>query len=203
MTTLNSSSHNIKTARVIGVNGNIVTVQTEGAAIMKNEVAIVIVGEDRLKAEVLRIYGDVADVQVFEETNGVRYGDRVELTGELLSLNLGPGMLGVIFDGLQNPLTLLGEQDGFFLKRGREIYPLDKNRAWDFKPSVSMGDRIGSGHVLGTVAERNITHKIMAPFDLAGTVEVVSVKSGHATIEQRLVTVRDEEIGIASCRARV
>jgi len=189
--TLNSSTRNAKTARVIGVNGNIVTVQTDGAAIMKNEVAIVVVGEDRLKAEVLRIYGDVADLQVFEETHGVRYGDQVELTGQLLSLNLGPGMLGVIFDGLQNPLTLLGQQDGFFLKRGREIYPLDKNRAWDFKPSVSTGELIGSGHVLGTVAERNITHKIMAPFDLAGPVKVINVVPGHASVEQTVVTVRD------------
>lgn len=191
MTTLNSSSPNVKTARVIGVNGNIVTVQTHGAAIMKNEVAIVIVGEDRLKAEVLRIYGDLADLQVFEETYGVRYGDRVELTGELLSLNLGPGMLGVIFDGLQNPLTQLGEQDGFFLKRGREIYPLDVNRAWNFRPSVTIGERIGSGHVLGNVTERNITHKIMAPFDLTETVEVVSVAAGPASVEQTVVTAKD------------
>lgn len=191
MTTLNSSSRNVKTARVIGVNGNIVTVQTDGAAIMKNEVAFVIVGEDRLKAEVLRIYGDVADLQVFEETHGVRFGDSVELTGALLSLNLGPGMLGVIFDGLQNPLTLLGEQDGFFLKRGREIYPLDREQAWDFKPSVSIGDLIGSGHVLGTVAERNITHKIMAPFDLPGMVEITSVKSGQANVQQTVVTAKD------------
>lgn len=191
MTTLNSSSPNVKTARVIGVNGNIVTVQTDGAAIMKNEVAFVIVGEDRLKAEVLRIYGDVADLQVFEETHGVRFGDSVELTGALLSLNLGPGMLGVIFDGLQNPLTLLGEQDGFFLKRGREIYPLDREQGWDFKPSVNVGDQIGSGHVLGTVAERNIIHKIMAPFDLPGMVEVTSVKPGLANVQQTVVTAKD------------
>ncbi len=191
MTTPNFSSPEAKTARVIGVNGNIVTVQADNAAIMKNEVAMVIVGQDRLKAEVLRIYGNVADLQVFEETHGVRYGDRVELTGSLLSLNLGPGMLGVIFDGLQNPLTLLGEQDGFFLKRGREIYPLDKKRGWDFKPSVGVGDQIGSGNVLGTVAERNVTHKIMAPFDLAGMVEVIRVHAGQMTVDQTVVTVRD------------
>jgi V/A-type H+/Na+-transporting ATPase subunit A len=190
--TLNSSRPSAKTARVIGVNGNIVTIQTDGAAIMKNEVAMVIVGEDRLKAEVLRIYGNVADLQVFEETHGVRYGDHVELTGELLSLNLGPGMLGVIFDGLQNPLTQLGEQDGFFLQRGREIYPLDKNRAWNFKPSVNVGDRMGSGHVLGTVSELNITHKIMAPFDLAGTVEVTRVEAGPASVERTVVTAKDD-----------
>jgi V/A-type H+/Na+-transporting ATPase subunit A len=191
VTTLNSSNSNDKTAQVIGVNGNIVTVQTDGAAIVKNEVALVFVGDDRLKAEVLRIYGDVADLQVFEETHGVRYGDKVELTGSLLSVNLGPGMLGTVFDGLQNPLTLLGEQDGFFLKRGREIFPLNQKRTWDFKPSVKVGDQIRSGHVLGTLTERNITHKIMAPFDLAAPVHVLSVNSGSLTVEQTVVTVRD------------
>ena len=191
MTTLNSSTDKVKTARVIGVNGNIVTVQTNGAAIMKNEVAIVIVGEDRLKAEVLRIYGNVADLQVFEETHGIRYGDQVELSGKLLSLKLGPGMLGVIFDGLQNPLSLLGEQDGFFLKRGRELEPLNTSQLWNFKPLVSVGEQLGSGQVLGTVTERNITHKIMAPFDMPGTVEVVNIQAGPMSVEQTVVVARD------------
>ena len=191
MSTISSSNKTVNHARVIGVNGNIVTIQAKDVSIVKNEVAIVIVGNERLKAEVLRIYGDVADLQVFEETHKVQYGDKVELTGSLLSLNLGPGMLGTIFDGLQNPLTQLGEQDGFFLKRGREIYPLDTKRAWDFKPAVNLGQRIGSGHVLGTVTERKITHKILAPFDLQDIVEVISVQAGQMTVQQPVVTVRD------------
>ena len=109
------------TASVLGVNGNIVRVELSGGRIMKNEVAFVCVGDERLKAEVLRVNGSEAELQVFEETNGVRFGDRVELSGEMLSVSLGPGLLGTIYDGLQNPLTELAELDGFFLKRGRDV----------------------------------------------------------------------------------
>jgi V/A-type H+/Na+-transporting ATPase subunit A len=190
VTTLISSEPHAKQAKVIGVKGNIVTIEVLGGAIMKNEVAYVIVGEDRLKSEVLRIYGQIADLQVFEETYGVRYGDPVELTGEMLSVNLGPGLLGVIFDGLQNPLTELAERDGFFLKRGRDIFPLDRTRLWDFHPTCQPGDQIAAGHVLGTVRELNITHKIMAPFDLTTPVEILSIESGKRAVEQPLVRVR-------------
>jgi V/A-type H+-transporting ATPase subunit A len=191
VSTLISSNKTGTRAQVIGVNGNIVTIETDGGKILKNEVAYVIVGQDRLKSEVLRIHGNIADLQVFEETHGVRCGDKVELTGQMLSVTLGPGMLGVIFDGLQNPLTTLAERDGFFLKRGQDIYPLDREHRWDFKPSVKAGDQVRAGQVLGTVQERNITHKIMAPFDLAGTVEVVSVVSGPQTVQDRVITVTD------------
>ena len=191
MSTLISSSKTQTRARVIGVNGNIVTIETDGGRIMKNEVAYVVVGRERLKSEVLRIYGNIADLQVFEETHGVRCGDEVELTGQLLSVFLGPGMLGVIFDGLQNPLTTLAERDGFFLKRGQDVYPLDQQRRWDFKSAVTVGDSIRAGQVLGTVQERNITHKIMAPFDLTGSVEVVHIASGPKTVQEEVIQVRD------------
>ena len=191
MSTLISSSKTQTRARVIGVNGNIVTIETDGGRIMKNEVAYVVVGRERLKSEVLRIYGNIADLQVFEETHGVRCGDEVELTGQLLSVFLGPGMLGVIFDGLQNPLTTLAERDGFFLKRGQDVYPLDQQRRWDFKSAVTVGDSIRAGQVLGTVQERNITHKIMAPFDLTGSVEVVHIASGPKTVQEEGIQVRD------------
>ncbi len=192
MSTLISSGKKSKTrAHVTGVNGNIVTIQTDGGRILKNEVAFVIVGDDRLKSEVLRIYGNVADLQVFEETHGVRCGDEVELTGELLSVFLGPGMLGVIFDGLQNPLTTLAERDGFFLKRGQDVYPLDREQMWNFKPAVKAGDSIRAGEVLGTVPEKNVVHKLMAPFDLDGVAKVVSIQSGPLRVDDDLITVVD------------
>ncbi|MBX3416783.1 MAG: V-type ATP synthase subunit A [Pirellulaceae bacterium] len=186
-----SSNKSRTTAQVVGVNGNIVTIETDGGPIMKNEVAFVIVGDERLKAEVLRIYGTVADLQVFEETLGVRCGDRVELSGHLLSVTLGPGMLGVIFDGLQNPLTTLAERDGFFLKRGQDLFPLEQQRTWDFVPAVKAGDTIRTGQVLGTVQELNVTHKIMAPFDLKGKWQIVEISAGPATVEQEIIVVRD------------
>ncbi len=192
MATPTSLARSQTTARVTGVNGNIVTIETDGGPVMKNEVAYVIVGDDRLKAEVLRIYGNVADLQVFEETYAVRWGDPVELTGELLSVRLGPGMLGQIFDGLQNPLTTLAERDGFFLKRGQDVYPLDTHRRWDFVPTVQTGTWVKAGQVLGTVKELNVTHKIMAPFDLQKPVQVTSIGSGGFTVEQELVRVRDD-----------
>ncbi len=195
MSTLSSSAKPVSkqaaTARVIGVNGNIVTIENDGSQLLKNEVAYVLVGQERLKSEVLRIYGNVADLQVFEETHGVRYGDMVELTGQLLSVTLGPGMLGVIFDGLQNPLTTLAQRDGFFLKRGQDLFPLDEQRTWEFTPLVKVGDMVHAGQVLGTVPERNLTHKIMAPFDLRERMEVVAVDMGARTVQQVILSVRD------------
>lgn len=192
MSTLISSHKSNTTATVTGVNGNIVTIQTDGGRILKNEVAYVIVGEDRLKSEVLRIYGNVADLQVFEETHGVRFGDRVELTGQLLSVQLGPGMLGVIFDGLQNPLTTLAERDGFFLKRGQDLFPLEQEKLWDVTPVRKPGDLVRAGDVLATVQEINIKHKIMAPFDLIGAVEVISIAQGPHKVESTVARVKDQ-----------
>jgi V/A-type H+-transporting ATPase subunit A len=189
--TLTSTREHAATASVIGVNGNIVRIETSSGAIMKNEVAFVCVGEERLKSEVLRVYGNVADLQVFEETGGVRYGDPVELTGEMLSVSLGPGMLGVIFDGLQNPLTELAEQDGFFLKRGRDIPALDASRQWEFSPTLQVGDRVTAGTVLGTVPERNIRHKVMAPLDLSGQWELAWIHDGAATVERVVARIRN------------
>ncbi len=187
---ISTNSHATE-ARVIGVNGNIVRIETTGGAIMKNEVAFVCVGQERLKAEVLRVYGNVADLQVFEETGGVSIGQSVDLSGEMLSVTLGPGMLGVIFDGLQNPLSKLAEQDGFFLKRGRDIAPLDQQRVWEFKPSRTVGDRINAGDVLGTVPELNIRHQIMAPFDLLTPVELTWIATEPLTINDPVARVRD------------
>ncbi len=178
--------------RVLGVNGNIVRIEVESGTIMKNEVAFVRVGQERLKSEVLRVYGKVADLQVFEETDGVRFGDDVELTGQMLSLTLGPGMLGVIYDGLQNPLEELAQQDGFFLNRGRDLYPLDAKQTWDFEPSKRVGDRVVAGETIGCVNEKNIRHRIMAPFDLIGSAEVVSIESGSRTTQQPVARLRDD-----------
>ncbi len=176
-------------ARVTAVNGNIVSIDVPDGNIVKNEVAYVCVGEERLKSEVLRVFGREADLQVFEDTQGVRVGDSVELTHQLLSATLGPGLLGSVFDGLQNPLETLAGRDGFFLRRGRYVDPLDTNHKWSFVPARRTGDRLRGGDVLGTVQERGIEHKIMVPFDMAGQVELTWIQAGSFTVDEPIARV--------------
>ena len=130
-------------------------------------------------------------MQVFEETQGVKVGDRVELTGHQLSATLGPGLLGTIFDGLQNPLKTLAAEDGFFLRRGRYVEPLDVQNKWTFTPTRRAGDKVKAGDTLGTVRERQITHKIMVPFAEPGEVEVTSIQSGSFTVNETVARIRD------------
>jgi len=147
---------------VAGVNGNLVTVTFDGA-ISKNEVAYVHVGDTRLKGEVIRINGSKASMQVYEMTNGIQVGDEVEFTGELMSVELGPGLLTQIYDGLQNPLPSLAEKCGFFLQRGVYLDPIP-NRDWEFTPVKKVGDILRPGDAFGTVPEGIFTHRIMLPF---------------------------------------
>jgi len=176
---------------VLGINGNIVRIDRRGTPIMKNEVAYVCIGDQRLRAEVLRINGDEADLQVFEETNGIRYGDTVDLSGRMLSVSLGPGLLGTIYDGLQNPLSELAALDGFFLKRGREIDALPSDATWDFAPVCTVGDRVVPGQVLGTVPEKNIVHKIMVPFYFEGVMTVHAIAEGQLRTDAMVATLSD------------
>jgi len=176
---------------VVGVNGNVVTVEAPEGSIVKNEVGYVCVGDERLKAEVLRILGRSADLQVFEETQGVRVGDRVEFTGQMLSATLGPGLLGMIYDGLQNPLRTLAAQDGFFLRRGRYVDPLDTQHKWAFTPVRRAGERLTAGDVLGTVKERHLVHKIMVPFAEPGEVELTWIHGGSLTVAEPVARIRD------------
>ena len=171
-------------APVIGVQESLVTIDVSQVPIMKNEVGYIIVGEERLKAEVLRIQGATADMQVFEETDGVKVGDLVELSGEMLSVALGPGLLGQVFDGLQMPLTVLAESHGFFLPRGVEVEALNHDKKWKFEPCVKVGKKLVAGQVLGTVAEGPFAHKIMVPFDEAEQVELSWIRGGNYTVDE-------------------
>ena len=152
------------TGYVTGVNGNLVSARFSGS-VRKNEVGFVKVGNDRLKGEVIRISGDAVSMQIYEMTNGIQVGDEVELTGELLSVELGPGLLTQVYDGLQNPLPKLAEQCGFFLERGVYLDPIP-NKEWEFTPCVKPGDAVLAGDAVGSVPEGQFTHLIMAPFDL-------------------------------------
>ena len=156
-----------KKGKIVGVNGNMLTVEFD-TGVLQNEVAYVLVGSERLKCEVIRVRGNRADMQIFENANGIGIGDDVELTGQRLSVELGPGLLKSIYDGLQNPLVLLGEQSGFFLKRGLYLNALDREKRWTFTPTAKPGDKIAAGDRIGSVPEGIFKHYIMAPFSLRG-----------------------------------
>jgi len=180
-------------AVVSGVNGNIVTIDFKGRPLMKNEVAYIHVGGQRLKSEVLRIRGNLAEMQVFEDTVGVKVGDEVELTGEKLSVSLGPGLLGKIYDGLQNPLETLAAKHGFFLPRGADIDALDTVHKWSFNPTARSGDRLRAGDLIGTVQEGHFKHKIMVPFDQKTELEVTWIQGGSFTVKDPVARLADEE----------
>ena len=150
------------TGYVTGVNGNLVSASFSGS-VRKNEVGYVLVGNDRLKGEVIRVNGDTVSMQIYEMTNGIQVGDQVELTGELLSVELGPGLLTQVFDGLQNPLPELAEKCGFFLERGVYLDPIP-DKSWEFTPIAKVGDLVQAGDALGSVPEGLFTHLIMVPF---------------------------------------
>jgi V/A-type H+-transporting ATPase subunit A len=177
-------------ARVIGVTGNIVRIESE-APIMKNAVAFVHVGNAQLKGEVLRVNDRRADLQIFEETQGARIGAKVTLTRELLSATLGPGLLGMVYDGLQNPLEALAKRDGFFLVRGESVAPLDLAQKWPFVPVRKVGERVRAGDTIGTVKERRFVHKIMVPFGEPGEVEVISIQQGEFSVNEPVASIRD------------
>ncbi len=159
---------------VVGINGNMVNVEFEGA-ITKNEVGYILLGDTKLKSEVIRINGNVASMQVYEMTGGVGVGDEVEFSGELLSVQLGPGLLTQIYDGLQNPLPELAAQCGYFLQRGVYLNAIP-NKDWEFTPVVEKGATVVAGDTLGTVPEGNFTHQIMVPFNLLGAWTVKEIK---------------------------
>ena len=179
--------------KVVGVNGNLITVKYS-SNVMQNEVAYAHVGNARLKCEVIRVRGDVADLQVFESTNGLKVGDEVEFTGELLSVELGPGLLTQVYDGLQNPLKLLAEQSGFFLQRGIYLRALDREKKWQFTPTAQPGDRTVAGDRLGSVPEGIIKHYIMIPFSWRGNWVIKSiVPAGEYTIDDVIAVAEDEQ----------
>jgi V/A-type H+-transporting ATPase subunit A len=163
------------------------------APLTKNEIVYVRPSgtEERLKAEILRVRGYTADAQVYEETQGVAIGDAVEQTGQMLSVTLGPGLLGQVYDGLQTPLESIAVEHGFFLARGASYPALDPAAKWSFSPALAAGDRLDAGGVLGTVQEGRIEHKIMVPFDEPGPVEVLWIQGGNFTVDSPIASVRD------------
>jgi V/A-type H+-transporting ATPase subunit A len=170
-----------------------VIAETEGR-IVKNSVGYCCRADGaRLLSEVIRIRGRLADLQVFEETRGLKVGDGVELREEMLSVELGPGLLGQIYDGLQNPLPKIAKEVGYFLLPGHYIDGLDKQRTWAFTPLAKPGDTVRAGDTLGAVPEGIFTHRIMAPFTLRGDWRVQSVAAaGEYTVAGEIAVLSGE-----------
>lgn len=178
--------------KIIGINGNLLRVEF-GSPVAQNEVAYARTGNIRLKSEVIRIRGKVAELQVFEDTSDLRVGDAVEFTGELLSAELGPGLLGSIYDGLQNPLPELAAESGFFLQRGKYLPALSRTKTWAYTPVAKIGDVVQAGDALGTVPEGIFKHRIMVPFQFRGRLTVKSLApAGAYTVEQVIATLTDD-----------
>ncbi|MDO4743356.1 MAG: V-type ATP synthase subunit A [bacterium] len=186
--------------RVVSINGNLVSVEFDGNVSM-NEICFVRVGDTALKSEVIRIKGNIAQIQVYEMTDGIKCGDEVEFTGDMLSADLGPGLLGQIYDGLQNPLPVLAEQAGWFLERGIYSDGLNTDKKWKFTPTANVGDVVRAGEYIGTVPEGPFIHKIFIPFYLIGNYTVKAIaQEGEYTVKDTVAVIVDErgrEISVA------
>jgi len=183
----------IRKGKIVKISGNMVIVQVEGT-VVQNELAYIIHGQEHLKCEVIRVKGSRAETQVYENTVGLGIGEEVEFTGELLSVELGPGLLGQICDGLQNPLPSIARQCGFFLKRGVYLKALPDEAEWDFTPKCQVGDKVRAGEKLGFVPEKIFQHYIMVPFGLKGILEVASIAHpGKYNLKQPIARLKDQD----------
>lgn len=193
------------TARVVAVQDDLVEIETveglngERGELTKNEVIYICPtvanerGEqERLKAEILRVRGATADAQVYESTQGVAVGDPVEQSSRMLSVELGPGLLGQVYDGLQAPLPTVAAQYGIFLPRGVDVPALDTTTKWSFVPTVKSGATVVAGDTLGTVQEGRFSHKIMVPFDWPSEFQVSWIQEGSFHVREIVARLEDK-----------
>jgi V/A-type H+-transporting ATPase subunit A len=178
--------------QIKAVFGNMVVAQTKDR-VVKNSVGYCVRQDGKkLLCEIIRIRGDSIDLQIFEETRGLRVGDQVEFQEQMLSVVLGPGLLGQIYDGLQNPLPELAEQVGFFLEPGNYIHALDTECSWDWTPKIQAGAVVEAGDTIGSVPEKIFEHNIMVPFGFEGQYTVQSVaESGSYPITKEIAALTD------------
>ncbi|ASB49744.1 V-type ATP synthase subunit A [Alkalitalea saponilacus] len=181
---------NKTTGKVAGIVANLVTVKVDGP-VAQNEICFIYHNDERLMAEVIKVIGVNAYVQVFESTRGVRVGSNVEFEGHMLEVTLGPGILSRNYDGLQNDLD---KMDGVFLTRGEYTDPLNREVKWKFKPLAKAGETVSAGSWLGEVVENSIPHRIMVPFKMEKRYEVKSVvDEGEYTVDETIAVVLDED----------
>ncbi len=175
--------------RIRKVSGPLVVADNMGDARMYDMVKV---SDARLMGEIIELHGDQASIQVYEETGGLGPGEPVYTTGEPLSVELGPGLIEAIFDGVQRPLDVIREQVGDYITRGVEVSPLNRERKWDFVAKVEEGDKVQAGDILGTVQETTLVeHRIMVPPDIsAGTIK--TIKSGESTVTDVIASIETE-----------
>ena len=178
------------TGRVNGIISNIVIVKADGA-VGQNEICYVHTGDTRMMAEVIKVIGDAAYVQVFDSTRGLKIGDPVEFEGHMLEATLAPGILSRNYDGLQNDLE---KMDGLFISRGSITDPIDYDKTWEFKPLAKAGDKVSAASWLGEVKEQWVAHKIMVPFVMTGSYTVKSVApAGEYKVTDTIAVVTDAQ----------
>ncbi|MCI5643039.1 V-type ATP synthase subunit A [Peptoniphilus sp. SGI.035] len=179
----------MKSGKIIKVSGPLVVASGMEDA---NVYDVVEVSKDKLIGEVIEMRGDKASIQVYEETTGIGPGDEVYTTGAPLSVELGPGMIEQMFDGIQRPLVGLRNEAGDFLKRGVIVNPLNREKKWEFKKVANVGDEVEAGDILGTVEETAVvTHKIMVPNGIKGKIK--DIKEGSFTVEETIATIETEK----------
>ena len=178
-----------KEGRIIKIAGPLVVAQGIPRARMFD---VVRVGKERLIGEILEIRGDNASIQVYEETGGLKPGEPVESTYQPLSVELAPGILGNIYDGIQRPLDLIMAMKGDFISRGIELPAIDREKEWDFKPTVKEGEKVTAGDVLGVVQETEIIeHRILVPFGIEGKIK--KIREGKVKVEDTIAVIRTPE----------
>lgn len=176
--------------KVTGIVSNLVTALTEGP-VAENEICYITLGGVKMMAEVIKVNGRTAQVQVFESTRGLKNGDPVEFEGRMLEATLGPGLLSSVYDGLQNNLATMEE---VFLQRGEYTDPLDREKLWDFTPLAAPGDKVVAADWLGEVREGWLPHKIMVPFAFRGEYTVKSVAAaGSYNVDTTVAVLTDAE----------
>lgn len=179
----------MKSGKIIKVSGPLVVASGMEDA---NVYDVVEVSKDKLIGEVIEMRGDKASIQVYEETTGIGPGDEVYTTGAPLSVELGPGMIEQMFDGIQRPLVGLRDEAGDFLKRGVIVNPLNREKKWEFKKVAKVGDSVEAGDILGTVEETAVvTHKIMVPNGIKGKIK--DIKEGSFTVEETIAVIETEK----------
>ena len=181
---------NKTTGKVTGIISNLVTVEVDGP-VAQNEICFIDVDGTDLMAEVIKVNGNTAAVQVFESTRGLKNGNKVVFENKMLEVTLGPGLLSSCYDGLQNNLTTM---DGVFLKIGEYTDPLDREKLWDFTPIAKAGDKVVAADWLGEVKEGWLPHKIMVPFSFKGEYTVKSIKAaGQYKVDDTIAVLTDAE----------